>query len=379
MTMIKPNYSDPWDEIEARANRYSSKALLAMIVVIVAVWILTLIGFFVIDKHMMTNIAVISILGFLSLCVLLRIIDNSKKWLKYLVLAVICVLCGTIVSALSFHAVLIYALPLVFAAQYSKQHVIWCTYAFNIITVAVSSLIAFYYGMCDLNIFFVSMDNYKHFTELTEAGYAGLQTNPNPTFIILVYATIPRAMILALFAYMLSKITEKGRSEAAQMARTMMISETDFVTGVFNKNKYAQMINDYYPNLNEVGVIFWDINNLKEVNDEYGHEMGDRIIFELAEALLAKTSDTRRVYRVGGDEFLTIIDNPSPEEEKIVEKEILKILSETESKAEACVSVAHGTARGKAADITNVVKDADAAMYACKRKMKGEESDALPR
>lgn len=374
--MKNKTYNDPWDEIEARANNYSSQGLLAMVIVIIIAWALTVGGFFIIDIQLMTRAALIGIFGFLSLRALLRIFDNSKRWLKYPVLAVICIICGTIVSVLSFHAVLLYVIPLIFAAQYSKQHVIWCTLAFDTVIVAVSSLVAFYYGLCDLNIFFVSMDNYAHFTEIVQNGFVGLELNPNPTFIILAYATFPRAMLLALFAFMLSQITAKGRAEAAQLARTKLISETDFITGVFNKNKYAEMIESYYPKLDGVGVIFWDINNLKEVNDEFGHEMGDRIIIELAEALLSTAGKACRVYRIGGDEFISVIDNPAPGEEKRLEKAILRTLSTTKSEAEATVSVAHGTARGKGVNITQVVNEADAAMYACKRIMKGENSEA---
>lgn len=374
--MKKQTYSDPWDEIEARANNYSSQGLLAMVIVIIIAWALTVGGFFVVDRNMMTKAAIIGILGFLSLRAILRIFDNSKRWLKYLVLTVICVLCGTIVSVLSFHAVLLYVIPLIFAAQYSKQHVIWCTLIVDSLTVAASSLVSFYYGLCDLNIFFVSNASYSFYAELVENGLNGLEINPNPTFIILAYASFPRAMLLTLFAFMLSQITAKGRAEAAQMARTKLISETDFITGVFNKNKYAEMISSYYPKLDSVGVIFWDINNLKEVNDEYGHEMGDRIIIELAEALLAKSDATKRVYRIGGDEFVTMIDNPKPGEEKRVEREILNLLANTKSKAEACVSVAHGTARGSGVNVSQTVNEADAAMYACKRKMKGENEES---
>ena len=219
--MKKQTYSDPWDEIEARANNYSSQGLLAMVIVIIIAWALTVGGFFVVDRNMMTKAAIIGILGFLSLRAILRIFDNSKRWLKYLVLTVICVLCGTIVSVLSFHAVLLYVIPLIFAAQYSKQHVIWCTLAVNGITVVFSSLVSFYYGLCDLNIFFVSNSNYHYFTQLARDGFAGLETNPDPTFIIIAYASFPRIMLLSLIAFMLSQITAKGRAEAAQMAREM--------------------------------------------------------------------------------------------------------------------------------------------------------------
>ncbi len=374
--MKKQTYSDPWDEIEARANNYSAKAIMAMVVVILAVWVLTVADFFVIDSKMMTQVTIVSVAGFLSLRALLYFYDNSKRWLKYVVLSVICLLCGIIVSALSFHAVLLYALPLIFASQYSRQHVIWCTLIVDVIVVAVSSLIAFYYGLCDLNIFFVSMSNHSHFMKMMEDEMC-LPLNPDPTFVILVYATIPRAMILALFAYMLSKVTEKSRAEAAQMAKAKIVSETDFITGVYNKNKYAEMIKDHYPKIESVAVIFWDINNLKVVNDEFGHEMGDQVIIKLAEILLSRADKRHNVYRIGGDEFITVIDNPLPGEEKRYEADTVRMIEETATRAKVPVSVAHGASKGRGADILQTINEADAAMYACKRAMKGEASETV--
>ncbi len=368
--MRKHTYTDPWDELEARANKYSAQALIAMVGVVIIVWLLTLGGFFIIDKTMMTRVALFSTAGFLSLLAVLIIVDNSARWLKYVVLSVICILCGAIVSSLSFHAVLIYVIPLIIAAQYTRKHVIWVTYAVNVVSVAVSSLIAFYHGFCDLNIFFVSMSDFEHFMAVAENGFAGLELNSDPTFIILVYATIPRALILALLSYILSRITEKGRAEAAQMARTKIISETDFVTGVYNKNKYTEMIRDYYPRVDSVGAVYLDVNNLKEINDSKGHDYGDKLITMLASAMLAEADDLRKVYRLGGDEFLALIETPIKGEEENYVQEVMKKLADEEEKEGLNVSVAWGTARGNGRDIETIVREADAAMYTCKRNMK---------
>ena len=60
----------------------------------------------------------------------------------------------------------------------------------------------------------------------------------------------------------------------------------------------------------KVAVIYWDVNQLKFVNDTYGHGKGDRLIARIAGTIrlaAANDNDNVRVYRYGGDEFIMII------------------------------------------------------------------------
>lgn len=70
------------------------------------------------------------------------------------------------------------------------------------------------------------------------------------------------------------------------------------------------MIETYYPEVHRLAAIFWDANNLKYVNDKYGHAAGDVLIQTLSSVLYELSTDRRKVYRVGGDEFVMIIENP---------------------------------------------------------------------
>ena len=54
-----------------------------------------------------------------------------------------------------------------------------------------------------------------------------------------------------------------------------------------------------------IGVIFADINGLKEINDSEGHEAGDRLILEIAKSIREIFTDAR-IYRLGGDEFVIL-------------------------------------------------------------------------
>ena len=60
-----------------------------------------------------------------------------------------------------------------------------------------------------------------------------------------------------------------------------------------------------------VAVLFADVDGLKEVNDEYGHLVGDEVIRHVAAAIRQCVRSTDIVARYGGDEFVILLDNPS--------------------------------------------------------------------
>lgn len=124
------------------------------------------------------------------------------------------------------------------------------------------------------------------------------------------------------------------------------------------------------------GVVVLDINYLKEANDRYGHDVGNEVIVSAAK-IISETFKRSPVFRIGGDEFVAVLENRDLEErEKLfaqfdiecantyVEKEQTKIP----------ISIARGFAKfemGTDSNFTDVFKRADDAMYEHKRKMKG--------
>lgn len=82
-------------------------------------------------------------------------------------------------------------------------------------------------------------------------------------------------------------------------------SNIDLLAKVYNRNRYisdVRKMND--DKTMETGVIFLDLDNLKEVNDTFGHDRGDELIKRTASILYAYFPD--EVYRIGGDEFIVL-------------------------------------------------------------------------
>ena len=122
-----------------------------------------------------------------------------------------------------------------------------------------------------------------------------------------------------------------------------------------------------------------DLNNLKQTNDRYGHDVGNRLIIS-ASQIISEVFKRSPVFRVGGDEFLVILQNKDLEarEElfKKLDSECEKTVIET-MKGNTVVSIAKGFAMydfDRDEQFVDVFNRADEEMYKNKKKMKSERA-----
>ena len=135
----------------------------------------------------------------------------------------------------------------------------------------------------------------------------------------------------------------------------------DPLTGVFNRSVFAHDMAGLNHKSN-VGVLSFDLNGLKAINDRLGHEKGDYYIVESAHAIDRSFGEAGRLFRIGGDEFVVIMTNTT---EAAVRKKI-------DSFKKACegtdISVACGYSFiENVSDSSQILRDADQAMYKNKR------------
>ena len=153
----------------------------------------------------------------------------------------------------------------------------------------------------------------------------------------------------------------------------------DSLTGLRNTTAYKAWVTDFEKELQsnqiDFGVIVLDVNNLKEANDSHGHDAGNKLIVTAAR-IISTTFKRSPVFRIGGDEFVVILQNNDLNalEELIVkfDSECANTFVKTDS-AEIAVSIAKGFARydsGRDSQFADVFNRADDAMYENKRGMK---------
>lgn len=370
MEDFREQYLQELDYQEIKSNKHTLKGFCWFLLAVAFIWLLTVTGFFEVDKKLITISFSANIILFIPAVYISVKSDLSKAWIKYFLLSLICLVSAVIAAFLSFHAVLAYVVPLLFAVQYRRRSTIWFVYAVNTVTMAGSSLVSFYYGICDLNLLLQSQHVRSWYLETITENALNIPFNENPVFIIIVFEVFPRSIILFVFSIMMQYTVVSSSEDAYRIAQLTYLKETDTKTKVFNKNKYVEMAADYYPELEQIAVLFWDLNNLKKINDKYGHAMGDMVIEKLSSALAAHAGGRGRVYRIGGDEFLMIIDNPEKEEAEAVIRSVQTKLAADNADSEVKVSSAVGFALGSGADILEVVKTADTRMYENKKRSK---------
>ena len=114
-----------------------------------------------------------------------------------------------------------------------------------------------------------------------------------------------------------------------------------------------------------------DIDNFKSVNDSYGHYFGDEVIKAFADSLKLSVGGRGIVGRIGGDEFVMLIENPVETEIESMVESVSAALQEKNSQGEMPVSSAVGWAEGCGVDVRKIINEADAKMY--ENKTRGKE------
>jgi diguanylate cyclase (GGDEF)-like protein/PAS domain S-box-containing protein len=151
----------------------------------------------------------------------------------------------------------------------------------------------------------------------------------------------------------------------------------DALTGLKNRKAfYEQLQNALYHAKRygiEIGLIYIDIDKFKKVNDTLGHEVGDSLLREIKNRLENCLRKTDFISRIGGDEFVIIVDNPTKIHPAIIAQKIVDELSKPYELNGHVVdyvtsSVGISTFPTDAEDMDSLIKKADKAMYKAKEK-----------
>ncbi len=200
---------------------------------------------------------------------------------------------------------------------------------------------------------------------------------------VVVVASITLVFIIILTLLLHSIKAQKKVHEEEHLVKALNKKAfVDSLTSVRNKGAYSDYIQKLQDRLDqgeefEFGVGIFDCNNLKIVNDEYGHDKGD-IYLKTACQLICKVFDHSPVFRIGGDEFAVILQNSDfDNREQLVvqfENRRKEICDSAENKWEE-VHIALGIAvydPQNDSGISDTIRRADRMMYDNKRIIKSQ-------
>ncbi len=153
-------------------------------------------------------------------------------------------------------------------------------------------------------------------------------------------------------------------------------SSRDELTGLLNRRSFSSALTYIANNNKSFGIFYVDANRFKYVNDTYGHDVGNKVLVEIAKRL--KAASRFKVYRIGGDEFAILVDETiSYAEYEQINESILSeferpVIRNTEYNISLTVSTGYAIAPVDSDDIDKIRQIADQRMYECKKRMHDE-------
>lgn len=147
-------------------------------------------------------------------------------------------------------------------------------------------------------------------------------------------------------------------------------AEHDALTGVLNRGGFEQILNSSIKEKRNFALIVIDVDNFKDVNDNFGHMIGDIILKKVSKLLLEEFRSLDYICRIGGDEFAVIMmDITNNFGNKIVKKidEINDLLSLPDEDVPIVTLSAGAAFMNKNNSKDSLFKDADKALYYIKK------------
>jgi diguanylate cyclase (GGDEF)-like protein len=174
--------------------------------------------------------------------------------------------------------------------------------------------------------------------------------------------------------------TARRDLEAAQrhIQDLELLADQDSLTGMYNRRAFVRemgrMISFSERYEISTSVAYFDVNDLKTINDTYGHQAGDAAIRHVGAILLANVRDSDVAGRLGGDEFAVLLPNASEEAAQAKAAQLAHAIYEAPLEIlgqSIRIKVAYGASSFRPGDdATLALANADRAMYENKQKLK---------
>lgn len=355
---------------EEKKNKFTLRCIKIATVIYTIAWILNILGIFIIDSKIM-NSGMIGTIIFLSLSVLFEhATDLGNPHAKYILIFFLISMVTFFSTILTYHTTMFMLFPMIYCIQYHSKKVTVYTYVLTCIGFLISVFVGFRVGVCDANMLLLTTDTTSVYADKLVQGSFDINNSYFPLFLFYIF---PRCLILAALIPLQNHITAEIKDKTVREIETRRLVEIDGLTGLYNRNKYIDMLSGHYHSCNNIAVIYCDLNNLKKVNDTNGHEYGDILIIGIANILKKYTSIQCNTYRLGGDEFVTILENPKSGQGLKLFNDIKEDIDKCELEGGLVLSVAIGLAEGVGDNVEDIINKADELMYKDKARMKTME------
>ena len=184
------------------------------------------------------------------------------------------------------------------------------------------------------------------------------------------HVTIDEVNITGNMYYVITAVLRHPECENCRKALT------DAVTGLYNRNYWEQIISEVtlHPRTQNFSLILIDVDNLKEINDTYGHTAGDKVIEIVGQAIKKCIRKEDAGLRYGGDEFIILLFNQDKKAAYRVVERIRREISKLAAGQGMNIQISAGAAYYDCLrNMGDIIKMADRDLYKEKRIKKSKE------
>jgi len=189
----------------------------------------------------------------------------------------------------------------------------------------------------------------------------------------------------------IKKLKSELRKKEAEITKLKDLVLKDELTGVYNRRGFKDAINRIFRDIvfssnhpearkhfyiDSLCLLFFDIDNFKQINDKYGHKTGDHVLQYVIGIMLKKVRNIDIIGRLGGEEIAIALIGSNEQNAYRKAEEIRKTIKQKikiPSNKTVPVTVSIGVAQlGKGTSLDDFVKAADSAMYKAKQSGKNK-------
>lgn len=180
-------------------------------------------------------------------------------------------------------------------------------------------------------------------------------------------------VVTGTFAFAFALITNRQREQLMQLATK------DPLTGAGNRRaldtKLAELVNVFQRTRAVSSIILMDLDHFKEVNDVYGHAVGDQILKNVTDIVNMRIRVTDSLYRIGGEEFVVVLDGQDLHRAAHLAEQLRTLVDANELVPDQSVTVSLGVAELKPGESANDwLHRSDEALYRAKNSGRNSTS-----
>ncbi len=151
----------------------------------------------------------------------------------------------------------------------------------------------------------------------------------------------------------------------------MRLAIRDPLTGAGNRRALETKLSDIIAARSRSSIpaslLMLDLDNFKQVNDEHGHDVGDQILIRITEIINMRIRVTDSVYRIGGEEFVVVVEGESIENASRLAEQLRTIVEANDLANSSTVTISVGVAEHlQSESAKNWCRRADRALYEAK-------------